>query len=168
MKKLIDSIHHFTDWTGRSVSWLTLGMVLVTFCVVFLRYVFDIGWIALQESVSYMHALVFLIGAAYTLKYDEHVRVDIFYSKLGPRGQAWINFLGSLLILLPVMVFIIWVSREYVVESWAVLESSRETGGLPGIFLLKSCIILMSMLLILQAIAQLLQSLLTIMDKEAG
>lgn len=168
MKKLIDTLNHFTDWTGRCVSWLTLGMVLVTFCVVFLRYAFDIGWIALQESVSYMHALVFLIGAAYTLKYDEHVRVDIIYSKLGPRGQAWINFLGSLLILLPVMAFIIWVSREYVVESWAVLESSRETGGLPGIFLLKSCIILMSVLLILQAIAQVLQSLLTIMDKEAG
>ncbi|MDH5484653.1 MAG: TRAP transporter small permease subunit [Gammaproteobacteria bacterium] len=168
MQKLINAINHFTDWTGRSVSWLTLAMVLVTSCVVFLRYAFDTGWIALQESVSYMHALVFLIGAAYTLKYDEHVRVDIVYSRLGTRGKAWINLLGSLFILLPVMAFIIWVSWEYVFESWAVLESSGETGGLPGIFLLKSCILLMSALLILQAIAQLLQSLLTIMDKESA
>jgi len=153
------TIERFIDWTGRSISWLTLGMVLVTFAVVVFRYVFDTGWIALQESVNYMHALVFLVGAAYTLKHNEHVRVDIFYCRLGPRGKAWVDFIGSLLLLLPVTVFIIWTSWAYVLDSWSVHEGSREAGGLPGVFLLKSVILLMAGLLILQALAMLLRSL---------
>ena len=87
MQNLIKYIENFIDWTGRAISWLTLGMVLTTFTVVFLRYVFDTGWIALQESISYMHALVFLIGAAYTLKHNEHVRVDIIYEKLSKKTR---------------------------------------------------------------------------------
>lgn len=159
-------IEQFIDSTGRAVSWLTLIMVLVTFLVVFLRYIFDTGSIALQESVSYMHALVFLIGAAYTLKHNEHVRVDIFYHKLSIRHQALVDLLGNLLILLPVMIFIIWVSWEYVFESWSVLESSREAGGLPGIFLLKSFILVMATLLILQSIALILKSISTLKNRE--
>ena len=159
LQAFADTIESFIDRIGRAVSWLTLGMVLTTFLVVVLRYVFNTGWIALQESISYMHALVFLIGASYTLKYDEHVRVDIFYHKLGHKGRAWIDFLGSLLILLPVMVFIIWISWDYIADSWDVLESSREAGGLPGVYLLKSVILVMAGLLILQAIALILRSL---------
>ena len=157
--RISEHIETFIDWTGRSISWLTLGMVLVTFLVVLLRYLFDTGWIALQESVNYMHALVFLVGAAYTLKHNEHVRVDIFYSRLGRRGQAWVDFIGSLLILLPVMLFIIWTSWAYVVDSWSVHEGSRQAGGLPGIFLLKSSILVMAGLLILQAMAMILKAL---------
>jgi TRAP-type mannitol/chloroaromatic compound transport system permease small subunit len=167
MQSLLNNIEKFIDWSGRTVSWLTLGMVLVTFVVVVLRYVFDTGWIALQESINYMHALVFLVGAAYTLKHNEHVRVDIFYSRLSPRGQAWIDLIGSLLILLPVMFFIIWTSWEYVMDSWSVLEGSREAGGLPGIFLLKSVILVMAALLIMQAIAMLLRSLSLIFNRDA-
>lgn len=153
MHKLINNISIFIEWTGRTVSWLTLAMVLITFFVVFLRYLFNTGWIALQESISYMHALVFLIGAAYTLKHNEHVRVDIIYQKLSQRGQAWIDLLGNLILLLPVTLFIFWISLDYVIDSWKVLESSREAGGLAGIYLLKSSILLMCVLLILQAIA---------------
>jgi TRAP-type mannitol/chloroaromatic compound transport system permease small subunit len=166
-ESLLHHIEKFIDWSGRAVSWLTLGMVLVTFLVVILRYVFDIGWIALQESVNYMHALVFLVGAAYTLKHNEHVRVDIVYSRLGPRGQAWIDLIGSLFILVPVMVFIIWTSWEYVLDSWSVLEGSREAGGLPGVFLLKSVILVMAGLLILQALAMVLRNFTRIIDREA-
>lgn len=166
-EKLTQTIEAFIDWTGRSVAWLTLGMVLVTFIVVLLRYVFDIGWIALQESVNYMHALVFLIGAAYTLKHNEHVRVDIFYCRLGERGRAWVDFVGGLLLLLPVCIFIIWTSWAYVLDSWSVHEGSREAGGLPGVFLLKSAILLMAGLLILQAVAILLKSLGNIYRQEA-
>lgn len=165
-EQLTRAIEAFIDWTGRCVSWLTLGMVLVTFAVVLLRYVFDIGWIALQESVNYMHALVFLIGAAYTLKHNEHVRVDIFYCRLGERGRAWVDLFGCLLLLLPVTVFIIWTSWAYVLDSWSVYEGSREAGGLPGIFLLKSAILLMAGLLIVQALAMLLKSLGHIYQRE--
>jgi TRAP-type mannitol/chloroaromatic compound transport system permease small subunit len=166
MNKIIKYIEDFIEWTGRTASWLTLGMVLVTFLVVLFRYVFNTGWIALQESISFMHALVFLIGAAYTLKHNGHVRVDIIYQKLSPRGQAWIDLLGHVFILLPVMLFIFWISWDYIKISWEVLESSREAGGLPGVYLLKSSILLMSVLLIMQSIAHLLKALNILLNKD--
>ncbi|NIR25762.1 MAG: TRAP transporter small permease subunit, partial [Gammaproteobacteria bacterium] len=119
-------------------------MVLVTFAVVLLRYLFNTGWIAMQESITYMHALVFMLGAAYTLRHDGHVRVDIFYQKFSPRTRAWVDLLGTLLLLLPVTLFIAWVSWEYVSTAWALKEGSRETGGLPGVYLLKTAIPLMA------------------------
>lgn len=134
------------------VSWCVLGMVLLTFLVVVLRYLFDSGWIALQESVSYLHSLVFLLGAAYTLKHDAHVRVDIFYSRFSERTKAWVELLGHLFILIPVMLFIAWISWPYISDAWAVKESSRDAGGLPGVYLLKSLILMMSGLLIIQAL----------------
>jgi TRAP-type mannitol/chloroaromatic compound transport system permease small subunit len=162
MHSFIDNIEHFIDWTGRTVSWLTLLMVIVTFIVVVLRYVFDIGWIALQESVTYMHAMVFLIGASWAMQQQAHVRVDIFYSRFSTKTKAWIDLFGGLLLLLPVMVFIAWISWEYVVNSWNVLEGSREAGGLPGVFLLKSLILVLAIMLILQALVQIARCLQTI------
>ena len=158
-------IEKFIDFTGRAVSWLTLGMVLTTFLVVLLRYLFDTGSIALQESISYMHALIFLIGASYTLKHNEHVRVDIFYHKLNLKQRALVDLLGNLLILLPVMFFILWISWPYIFNSWSVFESSREAGGLPGIFLLKSFILVMAGLLILQSFALILKSIHTLNNR---
>lgn len=144
------------------VSWLTLSMVVVTFLVVLLRYVFDIGWIAMQESVTYMHALVFMAGAAFTLKHQGHVRVDIFYHRFGDRGRAWVDLFGGLLLLLPMALFIAWVSWDYVLVSWEVFEGSREAGGLPGVFLLKTLILVMPVLLVLQALAGIVRDLLII------
>ena len=158
MMNFSNAIEAFIDWTGRAISWLTFGMVLVTFMVAVLRYVFDTGWIALQESVNYMHALVFLVGIAYTLRHNEHVRVDIFYSRLSKRLQAWIDLIGSLVFLLPVALFISISSWGYIMDSWSVLEGSREAGGLPGVFLLKSAILLMAALLALQALAIVLKT----------
>ena len=97
----IHGINTLNEWIGRSVSWLTLMMVLATFLIVVLRYVFNIGSVPLQESVSYMHTLVFMLGAAYTLKNDGHVRVDIFYQRFSPTAQAWVDCLGVLLLLMP-------------------------------------------------------------------
>ena len=165
LSRIQNTIEQFIDWTGRTIAWLTLIMVLVTFLVVFMRYVFDSGSIAMQESVSFMHALVFLVGAAYTLKHNEHVRVDIFYNKLSPIGKAWIDLLGSLLILMPVLVFITWSSWGYVTDSWRIYESSGETGGLPGIFLLKSSILVMAGLLVLQGLAEILKALLVLQKR---
>jgi TRAP-type mannitol/chloroaromatic compound transport system permease small subunit len=159
LTKIINHLENIIAWSGRAVSWLTLIMVITTFIVVVLRYVFDIGWIALQESITYMHAMVFLIGAAYTMQQEAHVRVDILYSKLSSKNRAWIDLLGSLFLLMPMMIFITWVSWEYILNSWGVLESSREAGGLPGVYLLKSLILIMATLLILQALVQIVHSL---------
>ncbi len=157
-RKIISSIDALNEWIGRAVSWLTLLMVLVTFVIVVLRYAFDLGWVAMQESVLYMYAMVFMLGAAYTLKHDGHVRVDIFYQRCSIKTRAWIDFFGTLLLMLPVVGFIFWSSWEYVSDSWEIRESSRNSGGLPGVYLLKSCIPLMAMLLALQGIALLLRN----------
>lgn len=167
IKKTAYRLEQLIDLSGRAVSWLVLGMVVMTFLVVVLRYLFDIGWIALQESISYMHSVVFLLGVAYTLKHDEHVRVDIIYSRLGTRGQAWVNLTGHLLLLLPVMAFIVWVSWPYVQDAWSVKEASREAGGLPGVYLLKSLILVMCSLLLIQALAQCLKNLCCLFNVES-
>ncbi|MCG8426395.1 MAG: TRAP transporter small permease subunit [Chromatiales bacterium] len=146
-------IHSLNESIGRSISWLTLFMVLITFIVVVLRYLFNIGWIAMQESIIYMHALVFMLGASYTLKHEGHVRVDILYRDNTPRFKAWVDMLGTLFLLLPVCLFIFWISWEYVAASWSVLETSQEAGGIPAVFLLKTVIMVMAGLLTLQGIA---------------
>lgn len=129
-------------------------MVFVTLAVVVLRYVFGEGSIILQESVMYMHALVFMLGIPYALKADAHVRVDLFYSRLGPRGRALVNLTGHVLALLPVAVVMILYSRNYVASAWRVGEGSAEVGGIPGVFLLKTLIPVCAILLILQGIAE--------------
>lgn len=160
LQQLARRIDTLSELTGRAVAWLTLATVIITFAVVVLRYVFQTGSIALQESVSYLHAAVFMLGAAYTLKHDAHVRVDIFYSRMTQRGKAWINLAGSLLLLLPVCLFILSASLEYTGNAWSVLEGSQEAGGLDAVFLLKTLIPVMAMLLLLQGIALCLHSIL--------
>ncbi|MBE9527544.1 MAG: TRAP transporter small permease subunit [Proteobacteria bacterium] len=157
--KIAQSLEKITVWSGQLIAWLTLAMVLTTFSIVILRYGFSTGWIAMQESVVYMHALVFLIGIPYTLKYDGHVRVDIFYSKMSRRNKAWINLLGTVFLLFPVTIFIAWSSWDFVTASWAMGEESGEAGGLPGVYLLKSSILIMTLLLLIQGISQLLLNL---------
>jgi len=162
MIALYNRLNNISDILGRLISWLTLAMVLVTFLVVLLRYLFDIGWIAMQETVTYMHGVVFMLGAAYTLRHDGHVRVDIFYQRFGPKGRAAIDLFGSFFLLLPTLIFIAWISWDYVSSSWDVLEGSRQTGGLPGIFLLKSLLVLMPLLLLIQTVASGIKDLLTL------
>ncbi len=162
MEKISRFCDSVSEWTGRGIAWLTLLMVIITFAVVVLRYLFDIGWIAMQESVTYLHAMVFLLGAAYTLKHEGHVRVDIFYHRFGPRGKALVDMLGTLFLLLPVCLFILFASWDYVADSWAYRETSSEPGGLPWVYLLKTTLLLMPLLLVLQGISQLLRALLVL------
>ena len=166
--KTLANIESFIDWSGRTVSWLSLFLVLVTFIIVVLRYVFDSGSIALQEITTYLHASIFLVGMAYTMQQDGHVRVDIFYSRCSKQLKAWIDLFGALFLLLPFMLFITWVSWSYIVDSWAVLEGSREAGGLPGVFLLKSLILVMTFLLSLQAFTQIARNIETILNTSSN
>lgn len=155
--KLIAVLDAVGAWTGRLISWLSLFMVLITFLVVMLRYVFDLGWIAMQESVTYMHAALFMLGAAYTLQRNGHVRVDIRYQRLSRRGRAWVDLLGTLLLLVPVCVFIAWSGWNYVMGSWEIMEGSREAGGISGVYLLKTLIIVMPALVLMQGLAWMLR-----------
>ncbi len=151
---------------GRAAAWLTLAMVLVTFVVVVLRYVFDIGFIWVQESVIWMHAVVFMMGAAYTLREDGHVRVDVFYRNMSARRQAWVDLIGVLVFLLPLCLFLAWNSVDFVMQSWRIGESSREPGGLPFPFfpMLKTVILLMPLTVALQGVSLFLRSLATIRE----
>lgn len=153
---------------GRWIAWLLLAMVLLTFLIVILRYFFAIGSIAMQEAVLFMHATVFMLGAAYTLREDAHVRVDVFYRNFSQRGRAWVNLLGTLLLLLPVCAFILWSSLDYTLNSWRLLEGSREAGGLPGVFLLKTLIPLMAGLLAIQGLAMVVRAALLIKNGQQG
>lgn len=164
--QLLVSCTRFIDRTndviGRAVSWLTLLMVLVTCAVVLVRYVFNLGSIALQESVMYMHGMVFMLGIAFTLKEQGHVRVDVLQERLPDRVRTIIELLGNLLFLVPVSLFLLIGSIEYVSFSWSVKESSAQPGGLPGVFLLKSLIPIMAALLLLQGIAEICRQLLNL------
>ncbi len=154
------AIDRFSALIGRVTAWLTLFMVLVTCIVVVLRYVFDTGFIWLQESVTWMHAVVFMMGAAYTLQRDEHVRVDVFYRELDARRKAMVDILGVVVFLLPLCIFLGWVAWDFVAASWKIREASRESGGLPYpmVPLLKTVLILMPITLGLQGVALLLRS----------
>lgn len=160
------SIEAFTEITGRILAWLTLVMMLTLCLVVALRYGFEIGSVALQESVTYMHGCIFMLGAAYTLKHDGHVRVDIFYRRFSPRAQAWVNCLGCILFLLPLCVFIFCISWDFVAQSWWIREVSSEPGGIPAVFLLKTLIPLMSVNLGLQATAQFIRNARTLVETQ--
>jgi TRAP-type mannitol/chloroaromatic compound transport system permease small subunit len=149
---------------GKTAAWLTVFMVVITFIVVVLRYVFDLGFIWVQESIIWMHAVVFMLGAAYTLQAEEHVRVDVFYRKMNDRSRAWVDLIGVLIFLLPLCVFLAWNSVDFVLQSWRIGESSREPGGLPFPFfpMLKTVVLLMPVTVALQGISLLLRSVATI------
>lgn len=145
--------NRFQRALGQTFAWLALTLVLTSALVVLLRYGFDTGSIALQESLIYQHAILFMMGMAYTLQAGKHVRVDIFYTNQPPHKQAWIDLIGAIFLALPSLIFILWASWDYVAASWQILETSSEAGGLPFIYLLKSFILIMAFLLGLQVIA---------------
>ncbi|MBL4743912.1 MAG: TRAP transporter small permease subunit [Cycloclasticus sp.] len=138
------------------------------FCIVLLRYGFNMGSIAAQESITYLHGMVFMLAIAHTLKINGHVRVDILYQRWGKKGQAWVNLIGAIFLLLPVCSFIIYISWEYVATSWSYFEGSREAGGIDGVFLLKSLIPIMAILLLLQGVSESIKAINIISEKNNG
>ena len=165
---LLRALDCFSETFGRALSLLTLIMMLLLSLVVILRYGFGVGSIALQESVTYLHATVFMLGIAYTFKLDGHVRVDIFYRHFSVRSKAWVNSLGGIILLLPICIYIGLISISFVGQSWQILESSSEPGGLPAVFLFKTLIPLMAATLSLQAIADITRNALTLIKTEHG
>lgn len=148
--RLIDRLN---EVIGRGIAWLTLAMVLIGFVVVMLRYVFNIGFVWMQESYVWLHGITFMVAAGYTLLHDGHVRVDIFYRPASIRSKAWVDLFGSLVLLLPVLVLVWQQAWPYVLDSWARLEESREAGGLPGLYLLKSILLVFCVTMGLQGLS---------------
>jgi TRAP-type mannitol/chloroaromatic compound transport system permease small subunit len=161
--RLVDALN---ERIGRGVAWLTLAMVLITFLVVVLRYVFAIGWVWMQESYVWLHGVVFMVGAGYTLLHDGHVRVDVFYRPASSRWKAVVDLAGAFLLLTPVALLVLLVSWDYVAKSWLKLEESREAGGLPGLYLLKTVILVFCVLILLQGLSLAGRSLLVLMGHE--
>lgn len=153
-ERLATAIDRANAAIGRTAAWCCLYVVLAEFAVVIMRYALGIGSIKLQETVLYAHAGLFMLAAAWTLKIDGHVRVDIFYSQARPRARAVIDLIGALVFLLPFAAIVFVLSLPYVERSWAIFERSREANGLPFVYLLKTLIPLFAVLLGLQGLAQ--------------
>ena len=163
---LIKIINLINRVIGETVSWLTLLMVLVTVLVVVLRYGFNIGFIWMQESVRFMYSAVFLLCAGYTLFKDKHVRVDVLYLSLSERKKAIVDLLGSIFLLLPVCFVIFYYSWSYVLNSWQQLEGSIEERGLHLVFLMKTFIWLFAILVSMQSLATIINSLIILKNNK--
>jgi len=168
MDGLITGIDKFTETSGRAVSWLILGMVLLISYDVAMRYLFQQGSVALQELEWHLFALVFLLGGAYTQKHDEHVRVDILYQSrfVSDRGRAWINIAGSLLFLFPFCILILITTWPFVENAFYYQEGSPDPGGLPYRFILKGAILLAFAMIMLQGLADLLRQVQVLQNRE--
>jgi TRAP-type mannitol/chloroaromatic compound transport system permease small subunit len=154
MLAIADRIDRLNAAVGRAAAWAVLFVVVVQFTVVVLRYAFGQGSIWLTEAIVYGHGAVIMLAAAWTLLAGGHVRVDVFYADASPRTKAWIDLLGALLLLLPFMLVLAWFAVPYVERSWALLERSRETSGIPAVFLLKTLVPLFALLMALQGVSQ--------------
>ena len=158
LKPQYHSLDRIIEQIGRASSWLALLMSLVQLMVILALFLFQAGNLWLQESILYMNGTLFMLAMAWTYQKDEHVRIDIFYRHFNDRQKALVNLGGIICLLLPFAVFMVWISLPYVIFSWRILEGSREMGGIPALFLLKSVIPLAGFLLILQAVSLALQS----------
>ncbi|HEY7972917.1 MAG TPA: TRAP transporter small permease subunit [Xanthobacteraceae bacterium] len=162
---IADCIDRIIAVIGRIAAWGVLVVVLVEFTVVLLRYGFGIGSIWLQETVVYAHAALFMLAAAWTLAAGGHVRVDIFYARTSARHKAWVDLLGTAFFLLPFMAALLFLSLPYVARSWAILERSRETSGLPFVFVLKTLIPMFAALMLLQGASLAIRAGLTLAEE---
>ena len=160
LKRLQAALDQFARLTGHLAAWLSLALVLLTVAVVVLRYGFAYGNIGLQEAALYLHAALFMLGMAYTLSLDEHVRVDIFYRRWNARRKALVDLAGTALFLVPLCLALLILCWDYVIVSWTRQEGSADAGGLPFLYVLKTLLLVMPALLLIQALAEALRALL--------
>jgi TRAP-type mannitol/chloroaromatic compound transport system permease small subunit len=185
LQKMVFFINTISEWTGRLIAWLILLMVLIIVYQASMVALFSIGSVALQELQWHLFALVFLLGAAYTLKHEDHVRIDLIYQShlLKEKHRAWIDFLGGIFLLIPFCLLVIVASWPFVSaainytfffnDSWPFIsitihyaEGSPDPGGLPYLFLLKAAIPIGFSLLMLQGVANSLASLLDLLGSQ--
>ena len=168
IEKLSGKIEGFSEISGKWLSWLVPALVLLVGYDVMMRYFFQSGSIAIQELEWHLFSLIFLLGAAYTLKHDDHVRLDLVYRSrfMSDYRRAWINLVCSLLFLIPFCILIIISSWPFVSQAYQFAEGSPDPGGLPYRWVLKAAIPLGFFLLIIQGIGESLKSLSFILDRK--
>jgi len=167
VQRIVNILDCLAEVLGRIAAVFAPLMLLVTCYVVITRYVFNSGSVAVQDLVTYFNTIIFTLGAGYTLKHNAHVRVDIFYSHASAKAQALTNLLGTLLLLFPVTIFILWSCWTYVMNSWGIREQSPDTGGLPYVYLLKTLILVLGAVLLTQGLAEALRSVLCLWGKSS-
>ena len=185
---IIHKIEQVAEYAGRLVSWLVLALVILTLIVAIPRYLlsnegflalnlFGLDWEdirsvysrhvnALNDSIQYVHAMIFMVVVSYAFKQGDHVRIDILYRSFSDHTRAWINVIGLLTLLYPTLLFILIMSWDYVMNAWAIGETSSRPGGLPYLYVLKSFLLIMPILMMIQASAVLLRQLRTLKDKD--
>jgi len=166
IKTITRWIDSMNEWVGSGVAWATLGLVLVVFVDVVMRYLFNKSFVFTQELEWHLFGFIFLIGAGYTLLHDGHVRVDIIYQRLGIKGRAWTNLLGVILFLIPGCIMVISTSWQFAANSFSMMEGSPDPGGIPFRFIIKGCIPVGFTLLLLQGFSLGLHSFMQILGVE--
>ena len=166
LKTLSGWIDAVNEWIGQLVAWVTLGLVVVVFIDVVMRYVFNTSYVFTQELEWHLFGFIFLMGAGYTLLHDGHVRVDIIYQRMSPRAQAWTNLIGVMFFLLPGCIMVVVTSWKFTHNAWMVMEGSPDPGGIPLRFLIKGTITVGFLLLTLQGLSLGIHSLLQLLGKE--
>jgi len=159
LTRLVQFIDRFNEKLGRTLSWLTLVIILLGSYNALTGYIGhfakrSLSSNAILELQWYCFSLIFLLGAAYGLKHDVHVRVDVFFSRTSDRVRAWINLVGTIIFLIPFCIFMIWTSWPSVRNSWAIHEMSPDPGGLPR-YPIKTALLVGFVLLLAQAFSQL-------------
>lgn len=158
IQTLIRILDPINEYIGRAAAFLALALAAIVFAVVALRYGFHTSNQWLSESVIYGHGLLFMLGMGYTLRHDGHVRVDVLSRRFSPRGAAWRELFGTVFLLFPVSLFLLIMSLNYVSSSWAIHEGSMEPGGIPYLYLLKTLLIVMPILLMIQGLVEALRA----------
>ena len=166
LRALIGWIDAINEWIGEGVAWVTLGLVVVVFVDVVMRYLFNTSFVFTQELEWHLFGFIFLIGAGYTLLHDGHVRVDIIYQRLGPMGRAWTNLIGVIFFALPGCFMVVVTSWKFTHNAWLVMEGSPDPGGIPFRFLIKGAITAGFVLLFFQAFSLGIHSLFQIFGVE--
>lgn len=163
---LVKTISGMNKLLGRIFSWLSLGIVLVCFSVVVLRYLFNTGFVWMQDLYVWLNAVMFTGIAGYALMKNVHVRVDIFYRPASVRRKAWVDLIGFFVFMLPFTVVLLMWSLPYVERSWKFMESSKNIGGMEGLYVIKSFILVFAAVVILQGLAMACRSILVLAGRE--
>ncbi len=166
LERFVAVVDALNEGVGRTVAWLTLGTVLVTFAVVFMRYALETGFIWMTDLYVWTHALVFVVGAGYTFKHGGHVRVDIFYTAMTARKRAWVDIFGTFVFLFPWLTVIGFYSAKPIIDAWEILEPSANQGGMPGLFIMKTSLWVFCALVGLQGLALVARSILVLKGRE--
>ncbi|MEC9206203.1 MAG: TRAP transporter small permease subunit [Pseudomonadota bacterium] len=160
MKKLQEFLDDFIEKIGHGTSYIVVIMVFLVIITLFLRYVLNIGSVALQESIMYLHAIFFMIGISFAIKENAHVKIDILSNKFDSKQKSMVFILGVIFFMIPFSLFTIFISTDMVFNSWQIMEQSGEAGGLNFVYILKSIIPLAGILILLQSISELIKNIL--------